>query len=119
VVKSDRKTYDFRKDERIRIKRDFEKVYSCGKRSRNHYFVLICHKNNLDKQRVATVVGRKYGKAHERNQIKRRMREIFRLNREKFPPFSDCIIIPQKAVLTLSFKEIREHFLLLMERCHI
>jgi len=112
------KDHGFPKDERIRKKRDFEKVFSYGRRIRDKYFLIICHKSGLGKQRVAIVVGKRYGNAYLRNKIKRKMREIYRMNKEKFPLSTDCIIIPHKSVLSLSFQEIKEDLLHLLKKAY-
>ena len=42
----------------------------------------------------------------ERNRIKRRLREYFRLNRGKFPPNQDIVFIPRKGSANLEFHQL-------------
>lgn len=56
--------------------------------------------------RVGLTVGKVLGKAHERNRIKRRMREALRRHVELLPPGCDLILHPRRTVLTLDFKKI-------------
>jgi len=49
--------------------------------------------NRPGRTRLGIAIGRKAGKACERNRIKRRLREYFRLNRDKIPPETDVVVI--------------------------
>jgi ribonuclease P protein component len=48
------------------------------------------------------------GKAHERNRIKRRMREALRRHVDAFPEGCDLIFHPRRTVLTLEFTKLEE-----------
>ncbi len=56
--------------------------------------------------RVGLTVGKVLGKAHERNRIKRRMREALRRHVDLLPAGCDLILHPRRAVLTLDFKKL-------------
>jgi ribonuclease P protein component len=56
--------------------------------------------------RVGLTVGKVLGKAHDRNRIKRRMREALRRHVELLPPGCDLIFHPRRAVLTLEFAKL-------------
>jgi ribonuclease P protein component len=56
--------------------------------------------------RVGLTVGKVIGKAHERNRIKRRMREILRHHVEMLPKGCDLILHPRRAVLTIEFAKL-------------
>ncbi len=56
--------------------------------------------------RVGLTVGKVVGKAHERNRIKRRMREALRRHVELLPAHSDLILHPRRAVLTIEFTKL-------------
>jgi ribonuclease P protein component len=60
-------------------------------------------------RRVAFLLPRGVGNAVERNRLKRRLREIYRRNKDWFPNGSDCIIQPTAAAGKLSFAELLEH----------
>ncbi len=53
--------------------------------------------------RIGLTAGKVLGKAHERNRIRRRLREAIRLHLDLLPPASDLILHPRRAVLTLEF----------------
>jgi ribonuclease P protein component len=56
--------------------------------------------------RVGLTVGKVIGKAHERNRIKRRMREILRLHVAMLPAGCDLILHPRRSVLTADFAKL-------------
>jgi ribonuclease P protein component len=56
--------------------------------------------------RVGLTVGKVLGKAHERNRIKRRLREALRRHIDLLPQESDLILHPRRTVLTIEFTKL-------------
>jgi ribonuclease P protein component len=56
--------------------------------------------------RVGLTVGKVLGKAHERNRIKRRLREVLRRHLDLLPQGSDLILHPRRSVLTIEFTKL-------------
>jgi ribonuclease P protein component len=56
--------------------------------------------------RVGLTAGKVLGKAHERNRLKRRMREALRRHTELLPTGCDLILHPRRAVLNLDFVKL-------------
>jgi ribonuclease P protein component len=56
--------------------------------------------------RVGLTVGKVLGKAHERNRIKRRLREALRRHIDLLPQGSDLILHPRRGVLTMEFTKL-------------
>ncbi len=56
--------------------------------------------------RVGLTAGKVLGKAHERNRIKRRMREVLRRHIELLPKGCDLVLHPRRVVLTLEFTKL-------------
>jgi ribonuclease P protein component len=56
--------------------------------------------------RVGLTAGKVLGKAHERNRIKRRMREALRRHVDALPQGFDLILHPRRIVLTLDFGKL-------------
>jgi ribonuclease P protein component len=56
--------------------------------------------------RVGLTAGKVLGKAHERNRIKRRMREALRRHVELLPVGCDLILHPRRSVLTVEFAKL-------------
>ena len=59
-------------------------------------------------RRVAFLLPRGVGNAVARNRLKRRLREIYRRNKDWFPAGHDCLIQPTVSAGRLSFDELRE-----------
>ncbi|MDY6065243.1 MAG: ribonuclease P protein component [Finegoldia sp.] len=94
----------------LRSNRDFQKVYKRGKAYYNRNFSLIVYKSN-NGSRIGFSVTKKYGNAVERNRIKRRLREIVRLNRPKFEKGLDMVIIPKKNTGNLNYSQLESSLL--------
>jgi len=56
--------------------------------------------------RVGITAGKVLGKAHERNRIKRRMREVLRRHVDLLPEGADLILHPRRVVLTMEFTKL-------------
>ena len=56
--------------------------------------------------RIGLTAGKVLGKAHERNRIKRRMREALRRHVSLLPAGCDLIFHPRRAVLTIEFTKL-------------
>jgi ribonuclease P protein component len=68
--------------------------------------------------RVGLTVGKVMGKAHERNRIKRRMREALRRHKDLLPQGCDLILHPRRSVLTLDFKKLEAEIVRILEQAN-
>ncbi len=59
------------------------------------------------------------GKAHERNRIKRRMRDILRRHVELLPAGYDLILHPRRVVLTLEFTKLEAEVLRILQQANV
>ncbi|MGC1463466.1 MAG: ribonuclease P protein component [Terracidiphilus sp.] len=66
--------------------------------------------------RVGLTVGKVLGKAHERNRIKRRMREALRRHVEMFPAGFDLILHPRRTVLTMEFAKLEAEVVRILQQ---
>ena len=57
---------------------------------------------------------RKLGKAHERNTIKRKVREILRTSRTRLQRGVDIVVNPKRAALNRTFDELRAELMALL-----
>ena len=70
----------------------FRKLYS-SKGVANSYFVLYARPNRSESNRIGITVSKKLGHAVVRNRTRRRIREIYRLNEERFAPGWDIVVV--------------------------
>ncbi len=66
--------------------------------------------------RVGLTVGKVMGKAHERNRIKRRMREALRRHIDLLPAGFDLILHPRRTVLTMEFAQLEREIVRILEQ---
>ena len=63
-------------------------------------------------------MGKVLGKAHERNRIKRRMREALRRHVEMLPAGCDLIFHPRRSVLTVEFAKLETEVVRILQQAH-
>lgn len=66
--------------------------------------------------RVGLTVGKVLGKAHERNRIKRRMREALRRHADLLPKGFDLILHPRRTVLTMEFAQLEGEIIRILKQ---
>ena len=93
---------------RIRKKKDFQAIYSSGKRYFTKNFIIYIKENGLNYPRLGITVTRKYGKAVKRNRMKRLIREFFRLNKQLFKVGYDYLIVVKKDCNLKNYWEVKE-----------
>ncbi len=101
---------------RLRKRREFKHAFAEGRRISGPQFRIIICQNSLGYPRLGLAVSRRVGNAVLRNRMKRRIRELFRRNRDRFPKSSDIVVIPLVGAAALSFDCFREQFFALLER---
>ncbi|MEE9584209.1 MAG: ribonuclease P protein component [Candidatus Brocadiales bacterium] len=98
-----------KKAQRIKKRRDIEKVFEEGETFRGKNLNTCVLPNSLDFSRLAIVTGKRVGNAVERNRIRRLLRECFRLNKGLLGPGLDVVLIPRKGFPT-TFPGAEEEF---------
>ena len=71
---------DFKRTQGLKKDSDFRKVYKHGKSFANRNLVMYILDNKSDSTRVGISVSKKVGNAINRNKIRRRIKESYRLN---------------------------------------
>ncbi len=66
--------------------------------------------------RVGLTVGKVIGKAHDRNRIKRRMREALRRHIDLLPARSDLILHPRRTVLDIEFTKLETEIVRILKQ---
>jgi len=83
----------FLKQNRLKRKKDFERIFKKGKSVKQDLFLVKYMENGLELPRIGIVISKKVcPRAVERNLIKRRMREIIRKRIEQLGS-KDIVII--------------------------
>ena len=111
----DEKGCGFSKDERLRKRSEFLGAYERGEKIQSTYFVLYMLENGLPYHRLGITVSRKIGKSVVRNRIKRRLREIFRANKQALSPHYDLVVNAKRAAARTHNQQIQEDILKAMQ----
>ena len=99
----------------LKLNHIFQRLYrSAG--SANGFLVLYARKNRTDSNRVGITVSKKLGKAHIRNRTRRRLREIYRLNEDKFLPGWDIVVVARTKAVFADFASLTSAYLHLAEK---
>ena len=78
--------------------------------------VLYARRNRVGVNRVGVTVGKKLGKAHIRNRVRRRFREVYRLNEDRFLPGWDIVIVARHRAIDADFEKLTAAFLQLADK---
>jgi ribonuclease P protein component len=100
---------------------EFNRVFKQGRRLSQPeltlaYRVRPSRDGKIYPPRLGLSVSRKVGGAVQRNVLKRRIREIFRLNQVQLVQGVELVVIPRKEAGELSYQELEKRIFMLFER---
>ena len=98
---------------------EFRRMYQRGKSAVSGSMVVYCRKNNLPENRIGLTVSAKLGHAVVRNRIRRRLREVYRLNEALFQPGWDIVVVARGRAISANFKELTGAYLSLAKKAGI
>ncbi|MBQ8444594.1 MAG: ribonuclease P protein component [Clostridia bacterium] len=70
-----------RPDHRLKKNNQFNYIYRKGERKSSKHFTLFVVKSKYSNYKIGYSISKKVGKANQRNLLKRRMKEIVRINK--------------------------------------
>lgn len=85
----------------------------------NGFFVLYARPNRLETNRVGITVSKKLGHAVVRNRVRRRLREVYRLNEEQFQAGWDIVVVARSRCIDADFGSITKAYLALAAKAGI
>jgi len=98
-----------KKTNRLLLKNDFDAVWKKGRPSYDKIIGVKALSSGLKKNRFGIMVGLKFSKkAVERNQIKRRLREIIQAEEKNLKKGFDIVITVLPAARGLDFNELKK-----------
>ncbi len=102
----------------LKLNHIFQRLYRTNGQG-NAYLVLYARKNRTATNRVGITVSKKLGHAVVRNRTRRRLREIYRLNEEKFQPGWDIVVVARSKSVNADFEKLTKAYLQLAEKAGI
>ena len=99
----------------LKLNHIFQRLYRSSGQA-NGYLVLYARKNRLECNRLGITVSKKLGKAHIRNRVRRRFREVYRLNEEAFLPGWDIVIVARSRAIDADFAKLTAAYLQLADK---
>jgi len=103
----------------LKENRQFRRLYAKGKSEVSPYLALYWRKNGGKENRLGITVGGKLGKAVKRNLVRRRLREIYRTNEERFMPGHDLVVVARVRAVHSSYRELEHSLLGLAKRAKL
>lgn len=102
----------------LKLNHIFRRLYSSAGYANSH-LVLYARPNRSQQNRVGITVGKKLGKAVVRNRVRRRLREVYRLNEHLFAPGWDIVVVARSRCIAASFEKLTECYLSLAQKAGI
>ena len=90
---------------------DFRRLYSRGKSAVTPYLVVYCRRNRGGENRLGYTVSTKLGHAVVRNRVRRRLREIVRLNAPALKQGWDLVIVARSRSVGADYRKLEAAYL--------
>lgn len=102
----------------VTIKRnhEFQRLYRRGKSTVTPYLALYCRKQRHPGNHLGFTVGKKVGGAVKRNQVRRRLREIYRLHEGELRTGYDIVVVARVKAAFASYQQLEKSFLTLSDK---
>lgn len=102
----------------LKLNHIFQRLYR-SRGQANAFLVLYARPNRTNTNRVGITVSKKLGKAHIRNRVRRRLREVYRLNEALFQPGWDIVVVARTAAIGADFEKLTNGYLTLAAKAGI
>ena len=102
----------------LKLNHIFRRLYATSGHA-NAYLVLYARRNRTNTNRVGVTVGKKLGHAVVRNRVRRRLREVYRLNEDRFLPGWDIVVVARSRCIKAEFGKLTQAYLSLAEKAGI
>ena len=102
----------------LKLNHIFRRLYHSSSVGCSH-LVLYARPNHTSVNRVGITVSKKLGHAVVRNRVRRRLREIYRLNEEKFQPGWDIVVVARSRCVGADFGSLTKAYLALAAKAGI
>ena len=94
----------------------FRRAYSRGKTAADSRLALYVRRNGQKNNRLGLTVSTKVGCAVVRNRVRRRLREIYRLNEDKLVSGVDLVVVARVRAADSDYHQLERSFLKLADK---
>jgi ribonuclease P protein component len=120
MIRPGRIRFKFSRSARLSRSSEFRLVKASGKSWTGKYLVLaILMRDTEESTRIGIIATKRLGNAVSRNLVRRRIREIFRLNRHRIKKGFWVVTIARLSAAKAAFDELQRDWLRLVERASI
>ena len=102
----------------LKLNHIFRRLYATSGHA-NSYLVFYARRNRTGTNRVGVTVGKKLGHAVVRNRVRRRLREVYRLNEDRFTPGWDIVVVARSRCIKADFQKLTDAYLSLAEKAGV
>jgi len=95
---------------------EFKRLYTKGKSAASKCVVVYCIKNNSTENRLGLTVSTKLGGAVQRNRIRRRLKEIYRINESRLRKGYSIVLVARYRCRDAGWSELESSVLSLFEK---
>ena len=90
---------------------EFHRLYSKGHSAATPFLVVYARRTKRQTNRIGFTVSTKLGKAVVRNRIRRRLREIYRLNEDRIPRGTELVVVARARAVNATYPQLEKAFL--------
>ena len=95
----------------LKTNNDFRRVYRKGISAVRPCVVVYVRRAGQTTSRLGLTVTSKVGKAHTRNRVRRRLREIYRLHETGLRPGYDMVVVARPRAAEVTYKRLETEFI--------
>ena len=92
---------------------EFRRLYNKGKSAASKFVVVYCNRNNEQENRLGITVSTKLGGAVQRNRIRRRLKEVYRLNEHVLCKGFNVVLVARSSSRYVGWSELESSVLAL------
>ena len=102
----------------LKLNHIFQRLYRTSGQA-DGLLVLYARRNRTGMNRVGITVSKKLGHAVVRNRTRRRLREVYRLNEQRFLPGYDSVVVARTRAVDAPFDALTASYLALAKKAGI
>lgn len=95
---------------------EFRRLYGRGRSAASSCLAVYCRRNRCGYNRLGLTVSTKVGKAVVRNRVRRRLREAYRVNENRYMPGWDIVVVARVRAAFVRYRELERSLLRLSDK---